>query len=74
VPYTIIRNARLYPDEKPATGQAELTEDDTVLTPMTRADLAILTLRCVGNAACYRKTYHVKDLSLPWPPPGAAAR
>ncbi len=74
VPFTIIRNARLYPDEKPATGQAELTEDDTVLTPMTRADLAILTLRCVGNPVCYGKTYHVRDPSLAWPPPGAAAR
>jgi uncharacterized protein YbjT (DUF2867 family) len=74
VPWTIIRNARLYPDERPATGQAELTEDDSVLTPMTRADLAILTVRCVGNPACYGKTYHVKDASLPWPPPGAAAR
>jgi uncharacterized protein YbjT (DUF2867 family) len=74
VPYTIIRNARLYPDEQPATGRAELTEDDTVLTPMTRADLAILTVGCVGNPACYGKTYHVKDRSLPWPRPGAAAR
>ena len=37
-------------------------------------DLAILTVRCVGNPACHGKTYHVKDTSLPWPPPGAAAR
>ena len=37
VPYTIIRNARLYPAGTPSTGKAELTEDDTVLTPMTRA-------------------------------------
>ena len=74
VPYTIIRNARLYPDEHPATGAAELTEDDTVLTPMTRADLAILTVRCVANPACFGKTYHVKDASLRWPPASAAAR
>jgi uncharacterized protein YbjT (DUF2867 family) len=74
VPYTIIRNARLYPDEHPATGMAELTEDDSVLTPMTRADLAILTVRCVANPACHGKTYHVKDVSLRWPPPAAAAR
>ncbi len=74
VPWTIIRNARLYPDEAPATGQAALTEDDAVLTPMTRADLAILTLRCVDNPACFGKTYHVQDRSLAWPPPSAAAR
>ncbi len=74
VPYTIIRNARLYPDEHPATGAAELTEDDTVLTPMTRADLAVLTVRCVANPACYGKTYHVKDASLRWPPTAAATR
>jgi uncharacterized protein YbjT (DUF2867 family) len=73
VPYTIIRNARLYPDEAPATGLAELTEDDSVLTPMTRADLAILTVRCVANPACYGRTYHVQDRSLSWPPPAAAA-
>ena len=74
VPYTIIRNARLYPDEHPATGAAELTEDDTVLTPMTRADLAILTVRCVAHPVCQGKIYHVKDASLRWPPAGAAAR
>lgn len=72
VPYTIIRNARLYPDGTPSTGKAELTEDDTVLTPMTRADLAIFTVKCLGNAACLNRTYHVKDPSLGWPPPGAA--
>lgn len=72
VPYTIIRNARLYPAGTPSTGKAELTEDDTVLTPMTRADLAIFTVRCLGNPACLNKTYHVKDPSLGWPPPGAA--
>lgn len=74
VPYTIIRNARLYPDEHPATGKAGLTEDDTVLTPMTRADLADLTVHCVANPACHGKTYHVKDPSLRWPPAGAATR
>ncbi len=72
VPYTIIRNARLYPDGTPSTGKAELTEDDSVLTPMTRADLALFTVHCVGNAACHDKTYHVRDTSLAWPPPQAA--
>jgi len=64
VPYTIIRNARIYPDDTPATGQAELTEDDTVLSSMTRADLALLTMQCFGNADCLNKTYHVRDSSL----------
>ncbi len=69
VPFTIIRNARLYADGTPSTGRAELTEDDTVLTPMTRADLAIFTLHCLANPDCYGKVYHVRDASLSWPPP-----
>lgn len=67
--YTIIRNARLYPPEQAATGVARLTEDDTVLTPMTRADLARLTRECLLATACRDKTYHVRDDSLAWPPP-----
>lgn len=70
VRYTIIRNARIYPADTPSTGKAQLTEDDSVVSPMTRADLAIFTLRCLGNKSCYNKTYHVKDDSLAWPPPG----
>jgi uncharacterized protein YbjT (DUF2867 family) len=70
IAYTIIRNARIYPGETAATGKAELTEDDSVLTPMTRADLALFTKQCVLNKACYNKTYHVRDMSLTWPPTG----
>jgi uncharacterized protein YbjT (DUF2867 family) len=72
VPYTIIRNTRLYPSATPATGKAELTTDQTVILPMTRADLARLTLQCLGNADCLNKTYHVRDTSLRWPPAPAA--
>jgi uncharacterized protein YbjT (DUF2867 family) len=68
VPFTIIRNTRLYPDGTPPTGKAELTEDESVIGPMTRADLAVLTLRCLANAACLGKTWHVRDTSLTWPP------
>jgi len=68
IPYVIIRNARLYPASHPGTGNAVLTEDDTVLTAMTRTDLARLTISCIGNPACVNKTYHVSDPSLPWPP------
>ncbi len=67
VPYVIIRNARLYPSTHPATGKAVLTEDDGVLTPMTRSDLARLTLACINNPACINKTFHVSDPSLRWP-------
>jgi uncharacterized protein YbjT (DUF2867 family) len=69
VPFTIIRNARIYADGTPSTGRAELTEDDSVITPMTRADLAIFTLHCLANPDCYGKVYHVRDESLAWPPP-----
>ncbi len=74
VPYTIIRNTRLYPPGTPATGKAELTEDQTMLLPMTRADLARLTVGCLGNRECLGKTFHVRDTSLAWPPPGTPAR
>lgn len=73
VPFTIIRNTRLYPGGTPPTGKAELTEDDAVIGPMTRADLAILTLQCLGNAKCLGRTWHVRDPSLAWPPPKAPA-
>lgn len=72
VPYTIIRNSRIYPADHPATGRAELTEDDSVITPMTRADLADLTVQCLGAARCMNRVFHVRDPSLAWPPPKAA--
>ena len=67
VPYTIIRNARLYPASQPATGKAVLTEDDSVITPMTRADLARLTVGCIGDPRCVNQSFHVSDPSLRWP-------
>lgn len=69
VPWTIIRNTRLYPPGTPPTGKATLTTDQSVLTPMTRADLAVLTVTCLGNPGCIGKTFHVSDTSLAWPPP-----
>jgi uncharacterized protein YbjT (DUF2867 family) len=71
VPYTIIRNTRLYPGGTPATNRAELTEDQAFIGAMTRADLAMLTVRCLGNPGCLGKTFHVRDTSLAWPPPAA---
>ncbi len=66
--WTIIRNTRLHPDGTPPTGKATLTEDHTVIGPMTRADLAALTVGCVADQACIGKVYHVRDPSLAWPP------
>jgi uncharacterized protein YbjT (DUF2867 family) len=68
IPYVIIRNARLYPAKHPGTGNAVLTEDDSILTAMTRIDLARLTVGCIDNPECVNKTYHVSDPSLPYPP------
>jgi uncharacterized protein YbjT (DUF2867 family) len=69
VPFTIIRNTRLWPGGTPATGKAVLTEDDSVISPMTRGDVAALTVGCIGIPACLGKTFHVQDDSLSWPPP-----
>ncbi|MDX2142571.1 MAG: NAD(P)H-binding protein [Rhodospirillaceae bacterium] len=69
ITFTIIRNSRIWPETTPATGKAMLTEDQTVISPMTRADLAKLTVDCLDNPACAGKIYHVKDPSLTWPPP-----
>ncbi len=68
---TIIRNSRVWPDETPASGNAQLTEDQSVMTPITRADLAAMTLQCLDNPECANKVYHARDDSLSWPPPGA---
>jgi uncharacterized protein YbjT (DUF2867 family) len=67
---TVIRNARVWPDETPASGRAELTEDQSVMTPITRVDLAAMTMQCLDNPDCGNKIYHARDDSLTWPPPG----
>jgi uncharacterized protein YbjT (DUF2867 family) len=61
---TIIRNSQVWPDRIAATGQAKLTEDVSVLMPITRADLAVLTMQCLDNPACAGKIYHAADPSL----------
>lgn len=62
--YTIIRNGRILPDGTPSTGTAELTEDDTVMANITRADLALLTMQCLDNPRCFDKTFHARDPGL----------
>ena len=69
IPTTIIRNSRVWPDDTAPSGQAAMTEDRRVLTPITRADLARFTMECLGNETCYGKVYHNQDTSLTWPPP-----
>lgn len=44
IPTTIIRNSRVWPDDTPPSGNATMTEDRTVLMPITRADLARFTI------------------------------
>ena len=66
---TILRNSRVWPHGTPSTGRAHLSEDQSTMTPITRADLAILTMQCLDNPACANRTFHAKDESLSWPPP-----
>jgi uncharacterized protein YbjT (DUF2867 family) len=59
--YTIIRNGMVRRDGTPASGTASLIEDPGVNGPITRADLALLTMECIGNEACYGRIYHAVD-------------
>ena len=59
--YTIIRNGMVRLDGTPATGTADLIEDTSVNGPVTRADLALLTMECIGNKACFNRIYHAVD-------------
>jgi uncharacterized protein YbjT (DUF2867 family) len=61
VTYTIIRNGLVRVDGTPATGTAVLIEDTSVNGPVTRADLALLTMECIGNEACFNRIYHAVD-------------
>ena len=69
VPYTIIRNYSIRPHGTPATGKARLIDDQTAFGPISRADLALLTLQCVDNKKCHNKIYHGLDPSLMANPP-----
>lgn len=64
LPYTIIRTGIVVYDDTPATGNAELLEDDTIVGIITRKDLAQLTGECVLNGLCINKIYHAFDASL----------
>ena len=70
IPTVVIRNARVWPHGTPSTGKATLTEDQSVMTPITRIDLAEFTLHCLDNPQCTGNIYHAMDPELTWPPPG----
>ena len=59
--WTIIRNGMVLQDGTPATGTATLSEDDSRLEAVTRADLALLTMQCLDEPACFNKTFHAVD-------------
>lgn len=61
VTYTIIRNGMVRLDGTPATGTATLSEDTGTMGPITREDLALLTLECFDNEACFNKIFHAVD-------------
>jgi uncharacterized protein YbjT (DUF2867 family) len=65
--YVIIRTGAVLGVGTPATGKARLTEDRTVLGPVTRPDLAALTVSCIGSAACRNRTFHATDDTLAIP-------
>lgn len=59
--YVIIRTGIIAPEGTAATGQARLTEDRMSMKPVSRADLAKLTVDCIDNAACKNKTFAAED-------------
>jgi uncharacterized protein YbjT (DUF2867 family) len=62
--YVIIRTGIIAPEGTAATGQARFTEDRMSLKPIARADLANLTVDCIGNPACRNKTFAAEDDSI----------
>lgn len=65
VPYTIIRNAQLLPNDTKSTGQAKLFEGENKFGAVTRTGLGKLTLECTANPKCLNKIYHGVDEGLP---------
>ena len=65
--YTIIRNGLLQPDGTPPTDSARLTDDQAIMSVVTRADLAILTVQCMDQADCMNRIYHAVDDSYDVP-------
>lgn len=66
--YTIIRNGILLSADLPPTRTARLSTDQRLMRKVTRADLGILTAKCVGNPDCMNGIWHAIDDSLDVPP------
>lgn len=62
--YVIIRTGIIAPEGTAATGKARLTEDRMSIKPVSRADLAKLTVDCIDNDDCANKTFAAEDDSL----------
>ena len=62
--YVIIRTGIVAPEGTPATGNGRLTEDRSAFSPITRSDLARLTVNCISNPECRNKTFATMDDSL----------
>jgi uncharacterized protein YbjT (DUF2867 family) len=62
--YVIIRTGIIAPEVTPATGKGYLTEDRMAMGPVARADLARLTVDCIGNSDCLNKTFASVDDSI----------
>lgn len=62
--FTIIRNWLLLLEGAAATGKGRLTEDLQALGRITRPDLAQLGVGCVGNEACFDRTFNALDDSI----------
>lgn len=64
--YVIIRTGVVARAGTPATGNARLTEDRSVLSAVTRWDLARLVVACIDSDACRNKTFASMDETLSW--------
>ena len=67
IAYVIIRIGGVNWFDKPATGKAYLTEDRSVLGMIQYADLALLTVDCIGNPKCTNKTWASVDPTVKRP-------
>lgn len=66
--YTIIRNGILLSADLPPTRTARLSTDQRLMRKVTRTDLGILTVLCVGNRDYMNGIWHAVDDSLDVPP------
>ncbi len=64
IPYVIIRNGSLENNDSKSSGSARLTENVTALGPITRRDLAAVTMQCLQGPLCLNNTLHALDDQL----------